>query len=290
MSEMTHRRDPAPSRLRYRLHRLWLTPLFRWCIRVGLPITVVVTAVAMVWTTDETRFAIQGWVADLRQSIETRPEFMVHVMAIDGASTAVAEDIREIVPVDFPVSSFDLDLEGMQARIAELDAVARVDLRVRSGGVLQMDITERVPVAVWRVGSDLELLDAEGHRVAALDSRLDRADLPLLAGAGAERAVPEAMELLAAAEPVNDRLRGLVRIGERRWDLVLDRDQRIMLPEKMPLPALEQVMALDQANDLLSRDVLVVDFRKADRPTLRLSEGADQALHEMQTLQMKDDQ
>jgi cell division protein FtsQ len=31
------RRDPAPSRLTYRMHRLWLTPLFRVAFRVGLP-------------------------------------------------------------------------------------------------------------------------------------------------------------------------------------------------------------------------------------------------------------
>jgi hypothetical protein len=43
--------------------------------------------------------------------------------------------------------------------------------------------------------------------------------------------VPEALALVAAARPAVPRLRGLVRMGERRWDLVLDRDQRILLPE-----------------------------------------------------------
>ena len=30
-------RDPAPSRVAYRLHRLWLTPIYRKALRVGLP-------------------------------------------------------------------------------------------------------------------------------------------------------------------------------------------------------------------------------------------------------------
>ena len=152
MSEMTHRADPAPSRLRYRLHRLWLTPFFRTLVRFGLPFGILIAALVAIWTTDTTRFAIQGWVADVRRSIEERPEFMVHAMAIDGASEAIAQDIREIAPVDFPLSSFHLDLDGMKARIAELDAVARADLRVRTGGVLQVDIVERLPAVVWRVG------------------------------------------------------------------------------------------------------------------------------------------
>ena len=31
------RRDPAPSRLKYRLERMWLTPLYRRILRVGIP-------------------------------------------------------------------------------------------------------------------------------------------------------------------------------------------------------------------------------------------------------------
>jgi cell division protein FtsQ len=34
------------------------------------------------------------------------------------------------------------------------------------------------------------------------------------------------------------------------------------------------VIALDQAQDILSRDILSIDMRRPDRPTLRLSAGA----------------
>ena len=37
MSQMTARPDPAPSRLKYRMERLMLTPLFRLLLRFGLP-------------------------------------------------------------------------------------------------------------------------------------------------------------------------------------------------------------------------------------------------------------
>ena len=96
----------------------------------------------------------------------------------------------------------------------------------------------------------------------------------LIAGAGAEAAVAEALALAAAAGPVRDRLRGFVRVGERRWDAVFDRDQRILLPEEGAVAALERAVALDLAADLLARDVAVVDLRMAGRPTLRLTADA----------------
>ena len=82
------------------------------------------------------------------------------------------------------------------------------------------------------------------------------------------------MQVLAAAAPLQERLRGIARIGERRWDVVLDRNQKIMLPEELPVQALQRVLALNTARDLLARDVAVVDMRLAHRPTIRMSDEA----------------
>lgn len=75
-------------------------------------------------------------------------------------------------------------------------------------------------------------------------------------------------------------------MGERRWDVVLDNGQRILLPEEGAVAALERVMALAQAEDMLGRDVTVIDMRYGARPTLRLSPGALDELrrvHEIET-------
>ncbi|MEX5727036.1 cell division protein FtsQ [Rhodovulum iodosum] len=267
-------RDPAPSRLAYRAERLWLTPLFRRFLRIGLPVVLVAAAVAAFFADAGRREALAALGHDLRQSFTERPEFMVGLMAIDGASREVDEDIREILPIDFPVSSFDLDLEAMRQTVAGLDAVARAELRIRPGGILQVSVQERVPAVVWRSDNGLELLDAQGHRVAPLAARGARPDLPLVAGTGADGAMPEALHLIDLAAPIADRFRGLVRVGERRWDVVLDRGQRILLPETGAPAALERVIALNQAEEMLARDLVTVDMRQAGRPTLRLAPGA----------------
>ena len=98
--------------------------------------------------------------------------------------------------------------------------------------------------------------------------------LPLVAGEGADRAMPEALALFDAAGPLLPRIRGLVRMGERRWDVVLDRDQRVMLPEENPVQALERLLALDHVQDIMNRDILTVDLRSDRRPTLRLTPNA----------------
>ena len=142
-------------------------------------------------------------------------------------------------------------------------------VRVRPGGTLAIEVEQRQPVAIWRHIDGLRLLDAEGVMTGMIAARGDRPELPILAGDGAREATAEAMALLAAASPLAPRLRGLVRMGERRWDLVLDREQRILLPEEAPVAALERLIALDEAQPMLERDVAVVDLRNAQRITVR---------------------
>lgn len=264
-------RDPAPSRWAYRLQRVMLTPHLRMLIRTGLPTFAVLGVVALFFTNDANRAAVVQTFTNLRDQFEDRPEFRVSLARIEGASDDLAEAVRMRLGVDLPQSSFDIDLDGARERIEALDAVKQAELRVRSGGVLQVVITERVPVVVWRTEDGLTLLDDTGHRVAGLVARTDRPDLPLIAGTAADTATPEALDLIAAAGPLQPRIRGLVRMGERRWDIVLDRDQRIMLPEKNPVLALERLLALDQVQDIMNRDLAAIDLRSDQRPVLRLT-------------------
>ncbi|MDD9707582.1 MAG: cell division protein FtsQ/DivIB [Paracoccaceae bacterium] len=282
MQQIGPRLDPAPSRWSYRMQRLMLTPLYRNLLRVGLPFVIAFGSVTIYMSDDMRREAVVTGITDLRDQFQSRPEFMVSLMAIDGASTSVAEDIREILQLDFPVSSFDLDLEAILTAIRELPAVADARVRVRSGGILQVDVTERVPAVLWRTAQGLEVLDADGMITGPATSREEYATLPLIAGEGADKHVTEALDLVRAAGPLGARMRGLVRMGERRWDVVLDRDQRILLPEDAPVQALERVIALGQVHEMLERDLAVVDMRLAARPTIRMNAAAVEQWHELQ--------
>ncbi|MBD3663642.1 cell division protein FtsQ/DivIB [Sulfitobacter aestuariivivens] len=271
------RSDPAPSRWAWRMQRLMLTPAFRFGLRVGVPFCVTLLAGTVYLADPDRRAAIAEGVADARASIEERPEFMVKLMAIDGASGTLAADIRTAVPLDFPQSSFDLDLTAIRKQIKTLNGVKSVNVRIRPGGVLQVDITPRVPVAIWRNEDGLVLVDAAGAHVSAIAARAEFPGLPLIAGEGAARHVPEALALHQTAAVLGDRLKGVVRMGNRRWDIVLDREQRILLPEEKAMQALERVIALEKAEHVLSRDVARVDLRLAHRPTVRMTKDATEA-------------
>lgn len=268
--------DPAPSRWSWRLQRLMLTPAFLFGLRVGVPFMVTLAIGSWYLSNPATRAAILETVAEARASIEQRPEFMVNLMAIDGGDAALSVAIRAAVPLDFPTSSFDLNPAEIRMRLLELPPIKEVSVRIRPGGVLQVDVIPRVPVAIWRTSQGLTLIDDEGALVAPIARRDLQPDLPVIAGEGAPEHVDEALQLVAAAAPLGDRLRGLVRLGDRRWDVVLDRNQRILLPTDGAVRALERVIVLEATptRKVLSRDIARIDLRLHDRPTVRMNATA----------------
>lgn len=278
-------RDPAPSIWSYRFQRLWLTPVFRQLMRVGVPVFALIMAAGWYLSDPANLRALTDTVAEVRREIENRPEFRVTLLGIDGAGPQLTEDIRAALNLDLPVSSFDLDLEEMRQRVEALAPVRRAAVRIRSGGYLAVSVTERVPVAIWQTRTGAVLLDGEGAFVADLRDRALSRPLPMIAGEGADLAVAEALDLIAGAAPLGPRMRGLVRMGERRWDLVLDDDRRIQLPAENPMEALDRVLALNDAQDILSRDVLRVDMRNPARPTVQLTPDALSELRRLRDIE-----
>lgn len=321
------RLDPGASRLKYRLERLMLTPLVRFTLRVVLPFGLCLGAGTAWFAVDENREKFQLMLSEVKATVEERPEFQVRLMAIDGASEALAEQIRAQVPVHLPQSSFDLDLDKIQAQVQALNAVKTAELRIRQGGVLQLDVVQRVPRVLLRTSDGLHLLDDQGVFVAVAAKRIDHPDLPVMAGdilspaeaqamqrvhvgmtSGAAKAeglsaddvalaatarrkltqaVEEVRRFYALSGPLRSRLRGFERMGARRWDVVLDRDQRILLPETRAEQALEWAisMAVTRSVDLLARDLVAVDLRLPHRPTVRMTDLATQEMWRIKAIE-----
>jgi cell division protein FtsQ len=100
--------------------------------------------------------------------------------------------------------------------------------------------------------------------------------LPLVVGAGAERRAKEFLTLLERYPDIQAQVRASILVGERRWNLRMKNGLDVRLPETDAAAALDRLLALDRDAKLLSRDILAIDLRLADRVTVRLSDGAAQ--------------
>ena len=206
----------------------------------------------------------------MKRLIVERPEFMIKVAAIDGATDELANEIREIMPLDFPVSYFDLDIKYLHKVVNDIPAVASASIKITVSGVLQIEVLERTPAFIWRKNNLMSVLDVNGNFIRLASSRLDYPELPLIIGEAANLAVSDVSSLMKDNRKILDQVRAFIRVGERRWDLVLDNNLRILLPQREFLAAFDRMMLMNDSGSLFSGHLSSIDMRLIERPTVRV--------------------
>ncbi|MGB0844450.1 MAG: cell division protein FtsQ/DivIB [Alphaproteobacteria bacterium] len=135
-------------------------------------------------------------------------------------------------------------------------------------------LEEHQPLAVWQFKGKQALLDESGNTIDVKDLA-PFSNLPVLVGSDADKFGPEFLGMMQKVSRLSNKLEVAQLVNGRRWTLKLDNGVLIHLPEENALDALNRVAILDKTDSLLSRDVLEIDLRLADRMVVRTNSGAD---------------
>lgn len=256
---------PTPSKIRYRLERIWLRQWFRKLVLFTLVTLILLFFSLFVlissydWTKLET----------FKQNIFERPELSISKLKINNANSDLVNQINAILQLSFPINSIQLDIKNLQKIINNIDLVETANIRINDKGVLVIDVVERKPVAIFREADELTLIDIKGFKINNIFSRSDRKDLPLIVGIDGNLNVQEALKIYQILSENIKEIRGLIRIGKRRWDVILKSDKRIKLPEKNPKKSLKKFLNSDLNYLISSNKFSVIDLRFINRIVLR---------------------
>jgi cell division protein FtsQ len=135
--------------------------------------------------------------------------FDVRSVQVVGTTELPADEVRTVAAVPLGTSMLRLDTEGIEARVAAMPRVAAVQLRRSLGGTVRIELTERTPVAVVRLGNGAQLVDATGANYAVVPVR--PAGLPELRVARVGPQDAATMAALAVLSGLPDSLRAQVQ-------------------------------------------------------------------------------
>lgn len=201
---------------------------------------------------------------------------IIQISGIDVLDEATVADIAGVRPGG---SMLLLDARQARERLEALPFVAQAEVQKYFPGGLRIDITERKPFAVWQKDGALSIIDRHGVILRpANPQRLP--DLPVIVGAGAPDSAAGLFKAMAPFPALAGRLHAAVLVAGRRWNLIFDSGLVAKMPEGLLIPALEDLARLASEQDLIDRDIAQVDFRIADRITVRPNPPADDAARE----------
>jgi cell division protein FtsQ len=198
--------------------------------------------------------------------------FKIDAVTITGQSETAELDVLTQLAIPEHASIVMFDAHQARLRVEEIPWVAAATIRKIYPGTIEVEVTEREPFAVWQRNGELALIDVEGRVLSDYVAPRYRS-LPMLVGAGAQSEANEILALIAEFPTLHERIRAATLVSGRRWNVTLKNDIVIMLPEEDPIPALVQLEALDQSRQILSRDIVSIDLRLADRVVIGLTDG-----------------
>jgi cell division protein FtsQ len=154
----------------------------------------------------------------------------------------------------------DLDIVRDQLLAFPWIKEARVSRRLPD--TLVVDIVERQPAAVWQYNRRLQLVDAEGVALGAVDPQA-MPQLPLVIGPGAQHQVAALGTLLEGAPQLRPLMAGSAWVGGRRWDIRFATGETLSLPEGEPeaKAALQRFAEMNARRRLLGGNFLRFDMR-----------------------------
>lgn len=211
-----------------------------------------------------------GHSSTVAQALSARSGFAIEDIKVTGNRQTSELDIFDRIGLDGWTALIGFDAGEARHRIANLPWVEQVAVRKVYPSTLEVDIVERQAFAVWQSGQRLSVIDAAGQPIAPTSGRR-HASLPLVIGQGADQAGTAFLALMQGYPELATRAVGYIRIADRRWDLRLDNGVTIHLPENDVERALQELVELDRRHAVLSRDIVSVDMRFADRLVLRLT-------------------
>lgn len=217
--------------------------------------------------------AIVASLKDARDAAANAAGFRIASIAMSGERHVSREEILSTAGVTGTASLLFFDVEVARDRLRANPWIADATVLKLYPDRLQIDVKERAAIALWQQAGRVSVVAGDGTVLEPyVNPRLIR--LPLVVGLGAATRAQEILTLLDRYPDLRDQVRASILIGERRWNLRLRNGLDIRLPETDIEQALTTLASLDKDKKLLSRDIVFVDLRLADRVTVQLSEAA----------------
>jgi cell division protein FtsQ len=207
------------------------------------------------------------------QGVTARTGFAVDQIKVVGNRETSEIDVLDRLELDGWTSLIGFDAGAARQRIETLPWVELAAVRKVYPHALEVRVEERQPFAIWQQGRDLSVIEKSGRIIAPYVGGRE-AGLPLIIGIGAPERAPDLLARLAQYPELTARVKGYIRIGERRWDLKLENGITVKLPEEGEDQAIADLVRMDRETGLLTRDIVAVDMRISDRLAVELSPEA----------------
>jgi cell division protein FtsQ len=250
----------------------------RRALRIGGGLAAFVAVVAPVYWAI-TSGALMGWIDSAHQGLlglTADSGLALREVRVEGRGETAISDILAAVGANRGAPILGIDIDGVRQRLEDLPWIVSASVERRFPDQLIVSVTEAEPMALWQRNQKLFLVSRNGE-VIETANLAKYSNLLIIVGEDAPKKAQDLFAMLAEAPELREHVTAAVLVGKRRWNIRMDNDVDVKLPEDGAADAWRRFAELNKQNDLLNKDVSVVDMRQGDRVVLRQAHPAPPA-------------
>jgi cell division protein FtsQ len=259
-------RGPKKSELRPHVHGATARKAVRLALGTAAALAIALPAywaVSSGWLVSEYTAGHQAFL-----DYTARSGLALQEVRVQGRNETAIADILTAVHANRGDAILGIDIDAVRERLEDLPWIVKAGVERQFPDQLVVSVTEAEPMALWQRSQKLFLV-SRGGDVIETANIAKYSNLLIVVGEDAPKQAQALFDILAQTPDLRPHVTAAVLVGKRRWNIRMDNDVDVKLPEDDAAAAWKRFGDLNKQDDLLSKDISAVDMRQPDRVIVR---------------------
>ena len=265
--------DPAPSKLSYKLNRLFYKLWFKTLLMLILLVICGVLAKNFLYKNIDLSAEIRFLRKESSELYKDLTELSISRIVVKGANEPLKEEIIMLIKNAADEEFSALKAKSLQEKIKEIKKVKEAVVKFSTDGLVIVNVVERKQAAVFLNNNLYEVLDRNGVVLSVYSDYGGLSKFPLIVGKFGSRNIPDLLTLVNEIGLYGSEVLYYEWVGERRWNVHMKSDLVFKLPESNLNRGVELMrMFLRETNNYPS-PLASIDLRNLDKPIIKFRES-----------------
>ena len=266
--------DPAPSRLYYKINRLFYRLWFRLLLMVLFLVISILLSKKFFYKDIDLNAEIRFLSEESSAIYKGLTELSINRILVKGGQESLKKEIITLVENSAIEGFSALSAQALREKIEDIRKVKKAFVKFSTDGLVVVNVIERKEAVVFFNNDLYEVLDGNGVILSIKQNYEGLSSLPLLVGKDASKNINALLALVNEMGSYQSEVLYYEWVGERRWDIHMKSELVFKLPENNLNKGLEVMRMFLRETNKLSKPVVSVDLRNIDKPIIRFKKAS----------------
>ena len=256
-----------------RLFNIWFfSKMKRVKILLGVLLIGIISAVPVFYEYKYLESQLRSKLIEASGNISKTVGLTVREVIVEGRSKTKKSALLQALQVSEGDNILAINITEMKDRVNKLPWVKSARIERHFPNKISLTLFERTPMARWQTNRMLKLIDVHGDVIPIVD--LTRfSNLPIIIGKNAPKIAGQILNTLSNEPHLFRRVKSLTLVSDRRWDVQLDNQINVHLPEKNPGKAWAHLATVEQGHNIFGDQVQGIDMRLENQLIIKIEKN-----------------